>query len=43
MWLLHIRDVPLVRESVTLGAESQVVEADIVAESGEPDAFATDR
>ena len=43
MWLPHIRDVPFVRESVTFGAKSQVVEADIVAESGEACAFATDR
>ena len=40
MWLLQIRDVPLVRESVTIGAEPMVMEADIVAEWGEKDAFA---
>ena len=44
MWLLQIGDVPVVRLFVKNGAEPEVMEADIVAESGEPDAFApTDR
>ena len=41
MWLLPIRCVPVVRESVTIGAYTKVVEADIVPESGKAYAFAS--